>query len=51
MVLAAASVPRFIAPVPVLRAKGPLVVVNVDPAVPVLKLTAVAPVTLPRVTV
>ena len=47
----AASVPRDIFPVPVLRVNIPLVVVYVVPAVPVLTLTAVAPVMLPIVTV
>jgi hypothetical protein len=50
-VLATASVPKDMFPDPVFKVKIPLVVVYVVPFVPVLKLTAVAPVMLPRVKV
>src|ERR1700754_4242324 len=51
IVLAAASVPTLIAPVPDTKAKVALVVVKVDPPDPALILTAVAPVMLPMVIV
>ena len=51
IVLAAASAPKLIAPVPVTKPNEPLVVVHAHAPLPELTLTAVAPVTLPIVIV